>query len=61
MTRIPPTTPITEGQVVKGGHNPPNVSVERPPAPQGSGGSGTQPNATQGNANQGTGQNSARP
>jgi len=27
---------ITEGQVSKGGQNPPNNSTERPPAPQGS-------------------------
>lgn len=30
--------PLTEGQVTKGGHNPPNQSTARPPAPQGSGG-----------------------
>lgn len=32
------TTAITEGQVVKGGQNPVNVSTTRPPAPQGSNG-----------------------
>jgi hypothetical protein len=31
-------TPLTEGYVSKGGQNPPNASVARPPAPQGSGG-----------------------
>ncbi len=30
--------PLAEGQVTKGGHNPPNQGVARPPAPQGSGG-----------------------
>jgi hypothetical protein len=29
---------LTEGRISKGGHNPPNTSTLRPPAPQGSGG-----------------------
>lgn len=37
--------PLTEGQVTKGGHNPPNNSAVRPPAPQGSGGKPTQDTA----------------
>lgn len=32
-------TYLPEGPVTKGGHNPPNASPNRPPAPQGSGGS----------------------
>lgn len=31
---------LTEGQVSKGGQNPPNSGGSRPPAPQGSGGAG---------------------
>lgn len=30
---------LPEGPATKGGHNPPNTSSNRPPAPQGSGGS----------------------
>jgi hypothetical protein len=39
-------TPLTEGKCCKGGCNPPNISSERPPAPQGSGGMRVNPYAT---------------
>lgn len=38
--------PLTEGKCCKGGCNPPNISGERPPAPQGSGGLQVNPYAT---------------
>ena len=37
---VKPVT-LTEGQISKGGQNPPNMSTKRPEPPQGSGGKGT--------------------
>jgi len=45
--------PLTEGQVSKGGQNPPNPGSARPPAPQGSGGQSPQNQGGQLPQNQG--------